>query len=96
MGHAHEQLTLLAEGVLSDGGAPGVARRFGRAGSAMVRLVASSVRWHPDAEQRLGKVPFFIRPWVRRRAESVARERGLAQVNSQLLDEIKGREHQPT
>ena len=31
--------------------------------------MSSSVRWHPDAEQRLRKVPFFIRPWVRRRAE---------------------------
>lgn len=62
----------------------------------MIRSVASSVRWHPDAEQRLGKVPFFIRPWVRRRAESVARDRGLSEVTSQLLDEIKGREHRPS
>jgi hypothetical protein len=57
--------------------------------------VATTVRWHPDAEKRLSKVPFFIRPFVRRRAESVARERGLAEVTSQLLDEIKGREHRP-
>jgi light-independent protochlorophyllide reductase subunit B len=57
--------------------------------------VATTVRWHPDAEQRLSKVPFFIRPFVRRRAESVARERGCAEVTSQLLDEIKGREHRP-
>jgi hypothetical protein len=56
--------------------------------------VATSIPWHPDAEKRLSKVPFFIRPFVRRRAESVARERGLAEVTSQLLDEIKGREHQ--
>jgi hypothetical protein len=52
------------------------------------------IRWQPDAEQRLKKVPFFIRPFVRRRAESVARERGLEEVTSQLLDEIKNREHQ--
>ena len=57
--------------------------------------MATTVRWHPDAEKRLSKVPFFIRPFVRRRAESVARERGLAEVTSQLLDEIKGREHRP-
>jgi hypothetical protein len=62
----------------------------------MVRPVASSVRWHPDAEQRLSKVPFFIRPWVRRRAEIVARDRGLSEVTSPLLDEIKGREHKPS
>ncbi len=70
---------------------PGVAREPStRVPSA---LVSSDVRWHPDAEQRLRKVPFFIRPWVRRRAEAVARERNLTEVTSQLLDEIKGREH---
>lgn len=57
--------------------------------------MSTTVRWHPDAEQRLGKVPFFIRLFVRRRAESVARERGLTEVTPQLLDEIKGREHRP-
>ena len=55
--------------------------------------MSDPVRWQPEAEQRLKKVPFFIRPLVRRRAEAVARERGLAEVTSQLLDEIKGREH---
>jgi hypothetical protein len=41
----------------------------------------------------LKNVPFFIRPFVRRRAEAVARERGLAEVTPQLLDDIKSREH---
>jgi light-independent protochlorophyllide reductase subunit B len=58
--------------------------------------MGTSIRWQADAEQRLKKVPFFIRPLVRRRAESVARERGLAEVTSQLLDEIKSREHTPS
>lgn len=52
------------------------------------------MRWRPDAEQRLKKVPFFIRPFVKRRAEGVARDRGLTEVTSELLDEIKEREHQ--
>jgi hypothetical protein len=52
------------------------------------------IHWNPEAEQRLAKAPFFIRPWVRRRAEAVARERGLTEVTSRLLDEIKGKEHQ--
>ena len=53
----------------------------------------ATIRWHPDAERRLAKVPFFIRPFVRWRAEAAAAERGLAEVDSELLDEIKGREH---
>ncbi len=55
--------------------------------------MGDGVTWQPDAEQRLKKVPFFIRPWVKRRAEAVARERGVREVTSRLLDEIKGREH---
>jgi hypothetical protein len=53
------------------------------------------MKWQADAEHRLHKVPFFIRLWVRRRAEAVARERGLTEVTTQLLDEIKAREHKP-
>lgn len=54
-----------------------------------------TIRWAAEAEQRLRKVPFFIRPWVKRRAEAVARERGLSEVTGPLLDEIKDREHRP-
>ncbi len=52
-----------------------------------------TLRWTADAEKRLKKVPFFIRPFVRRRAEAAAKERGESEVTSALLDEIKGREH---
>lgn len=55
--------------------------------------MAAHVRWSREAEQRLKKVPFFIRPFVKRRAEAVAAERKLEQVTSGLLDEIKQREH---
>lgn len=54
----------------------------------------TNVRWNAEAERRLRKVPFFIRPFVKRRAETVAREQGLSEVTSALLDAIKEREHQ--
>ncbi len=53
-----------------------------------------TVRWNDDAKRRLKKVPFFIRPFVRKRAEAAAKTRGLAEVTSELLDEIKSKEHQ--
>jgi hypothetical protein len=53
----------------------------------------SDIRWTPEALERLARVPFFVRPFVRRRAESAAAERGLSEVTSQLLDEIKSKEH---
>lgn len=58
----------------------------------MIRTM-SEIRWTAEAAQRLARVPFFIRPFVRRRAESVAKERGLTEVTSALLDEIKSKEH---
>ncbi len=55
--------------------------------------MAADISWDPDAQARLARVPFFIRPLVRRRAEQAARERGLRSVTTALLDELKGREH---
>jgi hypothetical protein len=49
--------------------------------------------WDDAAAARLQKVPFFIRPLVRARAERAARERGLPGVTEALLAELKGKEH---
>jgi hypothetical protein len=54
----------------------------------------SDIRWTLEAQERLKRVPFFVRFFVRRRAEAAAVERGLAEVTSELLDEIKSKEHQ--
>lgn len=53
----------------------------------------SAVKWEADAKARLAKAPFFIRPFIKGRAEREARARGLATVTVELLDELKSREH---
>lgn len=53
----------------------------------------SQIRWTEDAKARLARVPFFIRPFVRRRAETAAAEQGLSEVTSALLDALKSKEH---
>lgn len=50
------------------------------------------MKWTPAAKQRLQRAPFFVRPFVRRRAETVARERGMSEVTSELLQELKDKE----
>ena len=55
--------------------------------------VVNRVRWNEEAKRRLKKVPFFVRPFVRKRAETVAKQRGLTEITSELLDEIKSKEH---
>ena len=49
--------------------------------------------WEADAEARVKKAPFFIRPFIKARAEKEAKARGLAKVTTALLDELKASEH---
>lgn len=40
-----------------------------------------TISWRTEAETLLREVPFFVRPAVRRRIESLAAEAGLAEVD---------------
>jgi len=50
---------------------------------------SNGIAWAKDAEQRLENIPDFIRPMARREIERIARERGLATVTAQVMDEAK-------
>lgn len=52
----------------------------------------ASPRWTPEALARLQRAPFFVRPFIKKRAEKVARERGLDEISSELLSELKSKE----
>jgi light-independent protochlorophyllide reductase subunit B len=56
-------------------------------------MSSSQVEWDEEAERRLRKVPFFVRPLVRMRAERTARERGLERVTAALLAELRSSAH---
>jgi hypothetical protein len=45
--------------------------------------------WQPDAELRLKEVPFFVRPMVRKRIESLATEAGLNAVDAAFYEQAK-------
>jgi hypothetical protein len=49
--------------------------------------------WEPVAKARLKKAPFFVRPFIKARAEREASARGLGTVTGALLDELKANEH---
>jgi hypothetical protein len=53
------------------------------------------MHWQTEAEARVKKAPFFIRPFIRSRAEREAARRGLSEVTTTLLDELKASEHKP-
>ena len=51
------------------------------------------MEWTEEARASLKRVPFFVRPLVRRRAERRARERGLTRITIELMRELREKEH---
>jgi radical SAM protein with 4Fe4S-binding SPASM domain len=49
------------------------------------------VAWEPQAEERMQRIPAFVRGMVVRRVEDYCREHGLRVVTAQALDEIRAR-----
>jgi light-independent protochlorophyllide reductase subunit B len=47
------------------------------------------IRWEPDAEKELRKIPFFVRGKAKRNTEHFARERGLGLISVDTLYEAK-------
>jgi hypothetical protein len=50
---------------------------------------SNGMTWTPEAEKRLENIPDFIRPMARKEVERVAKERGLATITAQVMDETK-------
>jgi light-independent protochlorophyllide reductase subunit B len=51
--------------------------------------VTTGVRWAPEAEKELGKIPFFVRGKARRNTESYATLQGLATITVETLYDAK-------
>jgi radical SAM protein with 4Fe4S-binding SPASM domain len=50
---------------------------------------SQTMRWAPDAQARLQRIPSFVRGVVVRRLEDYARERGLTEVTVELMSEVR-------
>jgi radical SAM protein with 4Fe4S-binding SPASM domain len=68
-----------------DGTAEVIARRAISYGATVER----ELQWSPAAEERLRKIPSFVRGVVISRIESFARARGLKVITPELLSEIR-------
>ncbi len=49
------------------------------------------IPWTPEAEEHLKEVPFFVRPAVRRRIETMAAEAGLEQIDASFYAQARER-----
>ena len=54
-------------------------------------LASQPMNWSPEADEVLKEVPFFVRPIVRRRIESMAAEAGLAKVDLAFYEQARER-----
>jgi radical SAM protein with 4Fe4S-binding SPASM domain len=50
---------------------------------------ARELRWSPEAEARLARIPSFVRGVVARRLEDFARARGASEVTADLMSEVR-------
>jgi light-independent protochlorophyllide reductase subunit B len=51
--------------------------------------IDTALRWQPDAEQELRKIPFFVRGKARRNTEHYAQEQGIAMITLETLYDAK-------
>ena len=58
----------------------------------IVILSQTKIAWSAEAHKRMSKIPFFIRPFVKRRIETVARQRSVEIITEPLVDELKNKE----
>jgi len=49
----------------------------------------NGIAWTKEAEQRLDNIPDFIRPMARKEIERLAKERGVATITAQVMDDAK-------
>ena len=48
-----------------------------------------SLRWTPEAQEKLQKIPFFARFQARQRTEQLAREAHLEEVTVELVEQAR-------
>ena len=51
--------------------------------------VAGSFPWTPAAEERLERIPSFVRPMARTGIEKYAKDHGFGEVNEEVVDQAK-------
>ena len=47
--------------------------------------------WTEEAQTRIERIPSFIQPMVKKGVEDYAREKGYAEINAAVMEEVKGR-----
>ena len=79
----------LGEGAPSAGASGSSGVSLAEPPSTGAPATAGELCWSSEGEAELAKIPFFVRPKVRRNTEAFARERGIGAITDEVLYEAK-------
>lgn len=51
--------------------------------------LSDDLSWTPQAQVKLRKIPFFVRPQARQRIEALARAANLEQVTTEIVEQAR-------
>ena len=77
------------EGDGGAGEAAGPGCPFAAALGEPATVAPTGIRWDPEAEARLDRIPSFIRPMARRSIERFAEDKGYATITEAVMDEAR-------
>jgi hypothetical protein len=51
--------------------------------------MGESTKWTPEAEAKLKDIPFFVRPFARKKIEKYAQDNNLSPITIEIYDQAK-------
>lgn len=51
--------------------------------------MSEQIKWTTEAEAKVKEIPFFVRPFARKKIENYAQENGIAVIDIQVYDQAK-------
>lgn len=51
--------------------------------------MSEPIKWTPEAEAKLKDIPFFVRPFARKKIETYAQENSISLITLEIYDQAK-------
>jgi hypothetical protein len=51
--------------------------------------MTEAIKWTAEAEAKLKEIPFFVRPFARKKIENYAQENGVSLINIEVYEQAK-------
>ncbi|KZL49555.1 PCP reductase family protein [Nodularia spumigena CS-591/12] len=51
--------------------------------------MSESIKWTPEAEAKLKEIPFFVRPFARKKIETYAEENSIFLITLEIYEDVK-------